>query len=144
MAAVATEIKEIADFMSADYNNVFNADTPIDKFYSLFTHPVVPFVSVALYLLLSDAVFGFIRTTFNIQPKGPGLQLLTITHSALLALYSMWTCWNACTITFPFIAEHGIFNTLCDADHKLWDELNLGWWVTHFYISKYYEFLDTW
>jgi GNS1/SUR4 family len=34
--------------------------------------------------------------------------------------------------------------TYCDQDGTFWNEGGLGAWATAFYISKYYEFVDTW
>jgi hypothetical protein len=35
-------------------------------------------------------------------------------------------------------------NDSCDSTGELWNEKGLGFWVAHFYVSKYYEFVDTW
>eukprot|EP01034_Spumella_vulgaris_P028488 gene28488-35345_t len=40
--------------------------------------------------------------------------------------------------------EHGYYAAICDARGELWHAKGLGFWVTHFYLSKYYEFIDTW
>jgi hypothetical protein len=40
------------------------------------------------------------------------------------------------------ITVHGYLASFCDTDNQLWSKI--GWWMTHFYISKYYEFIDTW
>lgn len=138
-------ITEIADFWTADYSNVFpNKDEASDRLFSMFAHPLIPFGAVVLYLLLSDSVFGWIRTTFNIQPKGTGLQMLTVTHSALLAIYSLWTFVGSVRIVAPYLQANGLYGSLCDADEQLWTVRGLGFWITHFYLSKFYEFLDTW
>mmetsp|Transcript_8247 Transcript_8247/g.13991 ORF Transcript_8247/g.13991 Transcript_8247/m.13991 type:complete len:273 (-) Transcript_8247:1420-2238(-) len=126
------------EFSSFDYSTLY-AD---DKFYSLFMHPKVPVVSVILYLLLSNVVFKTIKNVFDLAPKGPVVQTITICHSAALAVYSGWTAYYGWQIFGPHLLKHGLQATLCDADGELWGKL--GWWVTHFYISKYYEFIDTW
>jgi hypothetical protein len=89
-------------------------------------------------------VFNGIREKFNIQPKNASLQWLTILHSGALALYSLWTFVNSVKIVWPFVTTHGLNAALCDSSGVLWFDQGLGFWVTHFYISKYYEFLDTW
>ena len=38
--------------------------------------------------------------------------------------------------------NNGLLTTLCDQSGSLWSK-GLGGWATIFYISKYYEFLDT-
>lgn len=126
------------DFFEFDYSSLF-AD---NKFYALFMHPVVPFGSVLLYLLLSSVVFKGIKNIFGLAPKGPVIQTITICHSAALAVYSGWTAYHGWRIFGAYLLKHGLMASLCDADGELWGQL--GWWVTHFYISKYYEFIDTW
>ena len=139
-----SRIVEIADFLTADYSKMFPGADPVNKFFSLFASPWVPIVSVALYLLLSDVVFEFIRKTFDVKPKGNVLQFITIAHSLALAVYSLWTFLNAFNIVSEVIKEKGLYSTLCDSNFDLWEARNYGFWVTHFYISKYYEFIDTW
>lgn len=36
------------------------------------------------------------------------------------------------------------YGVLCGSRQSLWVEYNMSFWITHFYISKYYEFIDTW
>lgn len=137
-------ITQLEQFLSADYSTLFGNDTVVDRVYGYFANPWVPIVSVILYLTISDVVFEAIRTTFNVKPKGSVLQCITILHSLALAVYSGWTFVNAFQIVKSVVLERGIFGTLCDPTLDLWDTHNFGWWVTHFYISKYYEFIDTW
>lgn len=40
------------------------------------------------------------------------------------------------------VYNNGLLTTLCDQNGSLWSN-GLGGWATIFYISKYYEFLDT-
>eukprot|EP00599_Poterioochromonas_sp_BG-1_P002328 CAMPEP_0173147968 /NCGR_PEP_ID=MMETSP1105-20130129/9440_1 /TAXON_ID=2985 /ORGANISM="Ochromonas sp., Strain BG-1" /LENGTH=193 /DNA_ID=CAMNT_0014062533 /DNA_START=25 /DNA_END=606 /DNA_ORIENTATION=+ len=115
-----------------------------DWLYSWFAHPRVPFLAVFAYLLLSKKFFGFIRDVFKVQPKGPALQWTTIIHSAILAVYSAWTCYNTGKIVLPLIAQNGLYATLCDTSGDVWFKEGLGFWVAHFYLSKFYEFIDTW
>jgi hypothetical protein len=138
-------IVKIEDFLTADYGAIFpNDNTPVNKLFTFFANPVVPVAAVVLYLLLSDAVFGFLRTTLGVQPKGTLMQFGTIIHSLALALYSLWTFVGSMQIVYPRIMEVGLYGTLCDPDFSLWVAGNFGFWMTHFYISKYYEFIDTW
>lgn len=133
-------MKHIEDFLHHDYSSMFEEG----HFFSYFSHPVVPFASVALYLLFSNVVCGAIRDTLKLEPKGPLVQTITVVHSAALAIYSGWTCYYSCSIVIAYFTETGYWTTICDADNTLWTGRNLGFWVTHFYISKYYEFIDTW
>lgn len=137
-------ISQLEHFLSADYSSIFSKDTAVDRFFGLFANPWVPIISVLLYLTISDVVFDTIRTTFNVQPKGPALQFVTILHSLALAVYSGWTFVNAFKIVAAAVSQRGIYGTLCDPTFDMWTVHNFGFWVTHFYISKFYEFIDTW
>ena len=138
-------ISQIEDFLTTDYATFFPGDTPVDRFFSLFTNPWVPIASVILYLALSDVIFEFIRDTFKIKPKGFGMQTITVLHSLALAVYSGWTFVNSSKLVYEtYLARGSLYGTLCDPNLDLWDTRGFGFWVTHFYISKYYEFIDTW
>lgn len=39
--------------------------------------------------------------------------------------------------------ENSLNAAMCDVNGKLWVESGFSFWVLHFYISKFYEFLDT-
>lgn len=137
-------IKSIQEFSTFNYGVLFNSGSAVDNFYRLFAHPAVPFVSVFLYLILSKWVMETIRKVFGLEPKGPVVQAITIGHSSFLAVYSGWTFWNSISIVAPYVMNHGFYNSICDVSGDLWFAKGLGFWVTHFYISKYYEFIDTW
>mmetsp|Transcript_14836 Transcript_14836/g.22330 ORF Transcript_14836/g.22330 Transcript_14836/m.22330 type:complete len:269 (-) Transcript_14836:157-963(-) len=130
----------VSELITTDYTALF----PKDSFFSYFSHPIVPFLSVALYLLLSDYVFEGIRDTFKLKPKGPVVQNITIVHSAILAVYSGWTFYNSWGIVINHLLKNDYWTTFCDSDQDLWTAHNLEFWITHFYISKFYEFIDTW
>ncbi|RYH21001.1 hypothetical protein EON65_21780 [archaeon] len=137
-------VESVNDFVSFDYKQLFPGNDSVSQFYDLFSHPVVPIVAVFLYLTLSKTLLEGIRKTFNLKPKGIVVQGITIVHSALLAVYSGWTCYYSWGIVFPYVVKHGFVNAICDVSGELWNAKDLRYWVTHFYISKYYEFIDTW
>ncbi|RYG63455.1 hypothetical protein EON64_15905, partial [archaeon] len=88
-------VESVNDFAFFDYKQLFPGSDAVSQFYSLFTDPVMPFVAVLLYLTLSTVVFDGIRKAFNLQPKGWVVQGITIVHSALLAVYSGWSCYHS-------------------------------------------------
>lgn len=136
--STVTTISQFLNPSSFDYSAVF----PADHFYSHFAHPAVPLGAVALYLLLSNIVFTTIKNVFNLQPKGPVIQTITAVHSFALAAYSGWTFVNAANLFYGFAKNDGFWVTLYDPHGAVW--ASMGWWVVHFYISKFYEFIDTW
>lgn len=145
MAATSTYIQNLADFTTVDYRGLITEHSPaVNEFYNLFTHPLVPIVAVILYWNFSSPVFDGIRKAFNIQPKAPGLQVFTALHSFVLAVYSLWSFVGSVRVVYPYVMTHGLNAALCDVNGTLWFDKGLGFWVTHFYISKFYEFFDTW
>ncbi len=84
-------------------------------------------------LTIAPAVLFVVATTSN-----------TASAITALAVYSGWTFVNAFKIVAAAVSQRGIYGTLCDPTFDMWTVHNFGFWVTHFYISKFYEFIDTW
>ncbi len=115
-----------------------------------------PVVSVVLYLTASDSVTSWIRSTLKLEPKGLFIKTLTVCQSGFLAVYSLWTFYNVTNILVNYFLQHRddkdlLYTMLCDTQEKLWNGPNgaevsasLQFWVSHFYLSKYIEFMDTW
>lgn len=152
MSNAAVIIRQTSEFFTTDYNSLFpdgslpNITSAFagDSLFKHFASPRVPILAVLFYLMVSKKIFYFIRETFQIQPKGAVLQWITILHSAILAIYSGWTCYNTAVISMKGWREFGFYGTLCDREGTLWFQEGLGYWITLFYLSKFYEFIDTW
>ena len=133
--------------------------------YDKFINPMVPIGAVLAYLLFSKPLCDFIRFLFGQKTKngvaenGPMwskfLKGFSVLHSLLLAIYSAWTFYNTYDLVQKATAIHRAANpgsswlsafylANCDYDGNLWNELDFGTWVFHFYLSKFYEFIDTW
>lgn len=145
-------IKSFHDFLELRiYDELFLDDSSIiNRFFRMFMSPAVPLIGVLMYWFLSKPLCSFLMDFFKVKPKGIILNSITIFHSAILAIYSMITFFNAARIVAPYIAVHGLYPSLCDSHGEVWQSTDnslingLGFWITHFYISKYYEFIDTW
>jgi hypothetical protein len=133
-------VTTLSEFLSVDYSTFY----PSNSFYSYFSHPIIPFTAVIAYLLFSKIIFQTIQQTFKLESRGPVIQTITILHSILLTLYSGWTWYNTWMIFIPHLTQHGFFSTFCDVNKEIWIDKNVNFWMTHFYISKFYEFIDTW
>jgi hypothetical protein len=132
---------EFADFATFDYHTLY----PNNEIFDFFAQPWVPFVFVALYLVLSKPVINLLISLLGIKPDSKILKAGVICHSAFLAVYSGWTFINVAIILYKFYNEHGgLYGALCGSKQALWVEANMSFWITHFYISKFYEFIDTW
>ena len=155
---MSVKVVTLDDFWTFDYSKfTFPAKGDsldgLRAYYGFFAHPAVAFASVACYLLFSAPVCAFIASSLGLTKASPSIKVLTIVHSLLLAVYSGWTFYN----TFSIVSEvHGVYAAAgnswygafslmcCDGDGLLWNKFNMGSWIWHFYISKYYEFVDTW
>jgi len=139
-------IKSISHFYTFDYNKVYLAEIYNSEIFRIFSYPYVPFVLVFIYLVFSKSLFSLIRESFNLKPKGGIIDQFTIVHSALLALYSAWTCYYSCSIVYNFMIEnqYSLNAAMCDVNGTMWVDRGFSFWAYHFYISKFYEFLDTW
>jgi hypothetical protein len=113
--------------------------------------PMVPVVSILMYLSLSAPGCHLFMKLFNLEmsdtdkkarKRGKFVTYLSAVHNFILATYSCWTFINTAPIFYRALLAHGFENVLCDANNDLWSQA--GWWITHFYISKYYEFMDSW
>jgi len=56
--------------------------------------------------------------------------------------YSGWTFYESWKIQIHSFQDRGIFETWCDYDEISWDK-GMGYFMYLFYLSKYYEFVDT-
>jgi hypothetical protein len=155
-----------ADYLGFDYSSLsFPARGDyldgVRLIYPFFTHPLVPFIAVAAYWFGSHALCAAIRDATGTTKDDEKTQAwirnkLTLVHSMILAVYSGWTCYNTVNISMQAFAHYqskvgsgasmvDVFLALCcDSDNVAWTKLDMGSWVFHFYISKFYEFIDTW
>ena len=61
---IITTITEIKDFFDFNYHHLH----PTNKFFDIFSQPIVPFLVVFLYLILSKPIINIIISLFNIKP----------------------------------------------------------------------------
>jgi len=116
-------------------------------FYHITLHPAFPATAILGYLLLIHA--------FNPSAKSPAVKVqrgrmftgLVVTHNVLLAIYSLWTFIGAVNVVRDMATRSasGLSNdtVLCDRDLHAWVQGRLGYFTYWFYLSKYYEFLDS-
>ena len=105
--------------------------------------PEVVLSLVVLYLL-SEKPLVALRNTWNVQAKLPSTFTYAVAlHNLLLAIFSATCAWNSWPIVVQHLYQYGVWDVYCDPYGRLWHN-GLGAWSTIFYLSKYYEFLDTW
>lgn len=117
---------------------------PENPFVSFFMRPEVPFILVILYLA-SKSTITSICSTFGITGKSDTFKYCVAAHNFSLAIFSLIVLVNSVPLVLSHLMEKGMEAIYCDQDGSLWStEGGLGAWATIFYISKYYEFIDTW
>jgi len=145
-------IETIAEYLTYDYMAIFKEKgvSTGGGLFQYFVHPAVPIVAVILYLILSKPVMCFLKDKFGLDQKvGPDKKKGKIDpfvklHNFILAVYSAWVCCNAVPLVAAHLREHGFRNTLCGGNKStLWDG-KMDFWIFNFYISKFYELVDTW
>jgi hypothetical protein len=134
-APLATSINEL--FFGFPYANL-----PKSRFTAFFMRPDCMLAMIILYLLSKSPVKEA-KLAIGIDPNTMLFRTLVALHNLALAIFSGLVAWHSWGVVVPHMANHGWRATFCDVDGDLWAS-GLGAWSTVFYISKYYEFADTW
>ena len=126
------------------------------KSYSLDTtiYPLTsiwyPICGIILYIFI-DIIFQPNESAKVTKKKtGNIFKAFVVLHNIGLALFSMATFYNIAPLVFNAL-KNGIFSdeykqAMCDdfSDKLLGMNNKYGFWCWAFYVSKYYEFIDTW
>jgi hypothetical protein len=126
------------------------------SFPSLLMHPYFLLGAVGFYLI-SIPLLGSLRhggdcdnndnnnneEQTNKKKSSVLFQAFVALHNLALAIFSGVCAWNTCLITLDNLITNGVWSTCCDTDGQFWNN-RLGGWAFLFYVSKYYEFVDTW
>mmetsp|Transcript_22822 Transcript_22822/g.64603 ORF Transcript_22822/g.64603 Transcript_22822/m.64603 type:complete len:293 (-) Transcript_22822:95-973(-) len=113
---------------------------PSNPYLSFFLRPEGLAAMLAFYLVSKPIM----KAVFPLSPKSPAFRNAVAIHNLALAVFSAVVAWNAWIIAFQHTMTHGAFDTYCDPDGRFWNESGFGPWAIIFYISKFYEFVDTW
>jgi GNS1/SUR4 family len=116
---------------------------PESSISAFFLRPQVV-LALLMFYLVSKPLFRILRDQLGI---GNGQSHLfcgaVASHNLGLALFSAVCAWNSWRVVWEHYVSHGWMAVYCDRDGALWRS-GLGAWSFIFYISKYYEFFDTW
>lgn len=121
----------------------------LESFQELTLQPVFPLAFTCLYV----AGTTYLQPASDpprAPPAKPGARKVLKTsnyiiflHNLILAVYSMWTFFNSFTIIRDDFASRSTHDTHCDAGKTRWNGTQFGFITWLFYMSKYYEVLDT-
>lgn len=132
---LATKISDL--FWEFPYHRL-----PESRLLQIFLRPECVLALLVFYLG-SKPVFQEIAK--SIDPKSSWFITSIALHNALLAVFSAVVAWNSWPIVWQHYHQYGAFDTYCDPNGTLWAQpSDFGAWAFIFYISKYYEFVDTW
>ncbi|KAK7250225.1 fatty acid elongation [Aureococcus anophagefferens] len=106
--------------------------------YAFWLDWKVPALGVLFYLVVSEPLFDAVRGVTGGVHKG-----VVFAHNVALAAYSGWSAFYTWRILFAAIARSGFRGMHCDRD--VWRGADgFGTFAVIFYVSKYYEFVDSW
>lgn len=135
-------VESLSDFASgALWTGVrLNNEHPL----ALWLQPWVPCAAVVLYLL-SEPVFDALRNACGLKRDNQLFKLFVLLHNLALAVFSFWVAIYTWPIFWSNISQTGGFKTL-HCDRVVWgdSESGIATWAVIFYVSKFYEFIDTW
>lgn len=126
----------------SDFYSTFQYErlTTENQIVALTTRPEMVALLVGFYLV-SKPIFQGIAKVIN--PKSFVFKSFVAVHNLALAIFSGVVAYNIWPIVVSHYLEEGFMASYCDQDGSFWQS-GLGAWSVIFYVSKYYEFLDTW
>ncbi|GAX25230.1 hypothetical protein FisN_5Lh313 [Fistulifera solaris] len=116
---------------------------PSNTLVAVLMRPEVVLGLVIVYLM-SKKILKLAMKVTGFSAENSAFQFFIAAHNLGLAVFSGVCAYNSWPIVIQHLATRGLIATYCDTDGSLWGEGGLGAWATVFYISKYYEFVDTW
>jgi hypothetical protein len=114
-----------------------------NPFIAFFMRPEAMFAMIILYIVSEkplDVVRQRIGEAFF---RGATFRILVTIHNVQLAIFSFLCVWNVLPLVYQHMLEFGFKAIYCDSDGSLWRK-GLGAWSILLYLSKYWEFIDTW
>ena len=115
---------------------------PSNPIVALFLRPEVVIVLLVFYLV-SKPPLKAIRDVLQVDPKSAFFRSLIALHNFGLAVFSGVVAWNSWRVILQHGVDRGFLAVYCDTDGTLWHN-GFGAWSFIFYVSKFYEFVDTW
>jgi len=92
--------------------------------------------------IISISILKAVTKHLGITGKSIFFRRAVALHNLALAIFSLVVALNLWPMYFLNLSEKGVFPTYCDQDGSFW-ATGAGAWNIAFYISKYYEFVDT-
>ncbi|ORZ27060.1 ELO family [Lobosporangium transversale] len=121
------------------------------EYYDILVNWRTPLTVAALYVLMvvllnpKEGKVSRVVAADNAQQElsqsSPFMTTLVFVHNAILCIYSGWTFYGMFFAWKEVFTTHSFMDAVCDTDGTFWG--TLGFYSYYFYLSKYYEILDT-
>ncbi|KAG0224939.1 hypothetical protein BGW41_004875 [Actinomortierella wolfii] len=125
------------------------------EYFDVLVNWRTPFIAAALYVLMvvllnpkEGKVSRVVAASSNKQANakqlsksGPAMTALVFVHNLILCVYSAWTFHGMFLAWHTTFKTHSFMDAVCDTDGTFWSYL--GYYSYYFYLSKYYEIVDT-
>ncbi|KAF9179866.1 hypothetical protein BGZ51_006470 [Haplosporangium sp. Z 767] len=130
------------------------AGIPFPEYYDFFMDWKTPLaiaatytVAVGLFNPKVGKVSRVVAKSANAKPaektqSGAAMTAFVFVHNLILCVYSGITFYNMFPAMVRNFRTHTLFDAYCDTDRSLWNG-SLGYWGYLFYLSKFYEVIDT-
>ncbi|KAJ2742788.1 hypothetical protein GGI20_004227 [Coemansia sp. BCRC 34301] len=155
MAGVGVEIASLLARPTLSLGNTVPvADIPLGSLYNAMMRPCSPILGVCAYLAMvkiwerrnvrlaiASQAAGHSKLS-GAMGTGRIFKAVIIAHNLILAAYSIWTFVDFFPAVVRSVQTQGLKSGFCDADWTLRNDKLLAHGFL-FYLSKYYEFVDT-
>ncbi|RKP12858.1 ELO family [Piptocephalis cylindrospora] len=131
-------------------------EVPFPDYYELLMSPIMPFGVAAVYLALvmalnpSAAKVRLSRAEITRKggkssgsSSGSLMTAVVVLHNLILCIYSAWSMIGAYTMLRDSFVERPFWDAVCDPYGERWVDRGLFKYSYIFYLSKYYELIDT-
>lgn len=142
-----TTISEISWYQFPYIRLPIDNNNMISTIVSIMIRPEIVILLLIFYLL-SKQLLELYKYYIGFNSKSYLFYIMICFHNILLTIFSAIVAYHSWYIVLRHWYQYGFMSIYCDSSYNndsisLWDS-GLGSWSIIFYISKYYEFLDTW
>jgi len=134
--------------LTVSVKDFYPSDFPYDrlatnnKLVALSMRPEFVLLMVLGYIC-SSPLLKFVVQKFHLTGTSTAFRTAVAVHNLALAVFSAVVAIHSWAIVLYHLKERGFEATYCDQDGSMW-ESGFGAWAIVFYMSKYWEFVDTW
>lgn len=111
-----------------------------DEFEEFLGKKEIVMLILLFYVFMSKRLFAWLRDKFSITKDGKMFRMFMVLHNALLCVFSGYVTMYSWPLMIECIKTHGF--VYFHSSPQFWEASK--YWSTVFFISKYYEFVDSW